>query len=209
MNATNQSQPTMQSLYGDMCGSPIVKPIDANNRGEYETGKSNFNDPSQPTLAFEAQSNILQQPGWLTSLFAVIPKLANATVPAWILLFDLTPKLVNGLWGISTGIVPDGAIARYSFGPVRADDLALQGGSIDYEGSAEEVPCRPATGQLPGCAPGALPRLPPDVKGMPFNFGIIAVASSTGRVLTTGVFVPQTGFVPYGLSMSITARMQT
>lgn len=192
--------------YQDMCGAPMIKPIDANGRGEYETGKASFNTHEQPAFAFETQANILQQPGWLTSLFGVIPQLADTLLPAWILLFDLTPALVNQLFTIATGIVPDDSIARYSLGPIRPSDHAATGGSIVYEATAEEVPCRPATGQQfqASCGPDGKPRLPPDVKGMPFNFGIIAVVSSTPRILTT----KDGQGTPLGLLMAITARMQ-
>lgn len=194
MNALNK--------FADMCGAPIVSPIDANGRGEYETGKSSFNSPTQPAFAFETQANILQQPGWLTSLFAVVPPLANTTAAAWILLYDLTPELVNQLFGLSTGIVPQGAIARYSLGVVTPTDHAETGGAVVYESSAEEVPCRPATGQFP--THQDRPRLPPDVKGIPFNFGIIAVVSATPRILTTEAGLG----ISLGLTMAITARMQ-
>lgn len=190
-----------------MCPAPLIKPIDANGRGEYETGKASFNDPGQPLFAFETQANILQQPGWLTMLSAVFPSLDDEenTFPAWLLLFDLTTDLVNKIFTVTDGVIPDAAIARYSMGPVRASDMGISGGSIWYEASAEEVPCRTAVGQFPSnCHPADRPRLPPDVKGMPFNFGIIGVVSATPRVLTT-----VTGQnVPIGLSMAVTARMQ-
>lgn len=189
------------------CPPPLIKPIDANGRGEYETGKQSFNDPAQPSIAFETQANILQQPGWLTMLSAAFPSLDDEenTFPAWLLLFDLTTDLVNKLFSVATGLIPDGAIARYSMGPVRASDMGISGGSVWYEATAEEVPCRTAIGQFPSnCPPGDRPRLPPDVKGMPFNFGIIAVVSATPRILTTVTSQD----VSIGLSMAVTARMQ-
>lgn len=161
---------------------PLVKPIDSCWRGTYETGKGgNFNTPNLPTAGFEAQANVAFQPCWLTFLHAA---LLLGGDERYVCLFDLNPGDPQQL-----ALVVPGAVARYTFGPVPAG----QGGTIIYEASAELIPV-PFQG-----APQGGPEKP-WAYGLPFNFGIVAVASSTPRVYT------QTA-IP--ASMGLTCRVQT
>lgn len=161
---------------------PIVKPIDSCWRGTYETGKGgNFNDSTLPTIAWEQVAQVSRQPGWLMYAHGAF-LLTQET--RFVLFFDVNP----GDPAQFAQIAP-GALARYSFGPIPAG-LA---GTLVYESSAELIPL-PYQG-----APQGGPDKP-WAYGLPFNFGIVAVASSTPRVLTQPA-IPD--------CMSLTCRVQT
>lgn len=168
---------------------PIVKPIDLCQRGLYETGRPpsgpaagggdapNFNTPRLPTKLWENLAPVSSQPGWL--MFMLTTFLETWNLPGYVLFFDLNPSDPNQLQ-----LVTANAVARYTFGPVPA----ASGGTLIYESTAESIPL-------------VQPHHSPWAYGLPFNFGIIAAASSTPRRLTapdidTGV-------------MSLTARVQT
>lgn len=151
---------------GQFQRGPIVKPIDSCWRGTYETGRDgNFNNPTLPTVAFEQVAQVSRQPCWL--LYAHASFIIEQDT-RFVLLFDVNP----GDPAQFAQIVP-GALARYSYGPIPAG-LA---GTLIYESSAELVPL-PYQG-----APQGGPEKPWSY-GLPFNFGIVAVASSTPRVFT-------------------------
>lgn len=170
---------------------PIVKPIDSCGRGFYETGRPpsgsgpSFNTPGLPTTAFENISSISSQPCWLLFLHATFNQ--EWDQDGYILLFDLNASDQNQLQ-----LVTAGAVARFTLGPV----LASSGGTIIYESGAEMIP------QI-NVGSGINPNFVPWASGLPFNFGIVAAASSTPRVLTSPV---GPGGDPVS---SVVARIQT
>ena len=163
---------------------PIVKPIDQCGRGLYETGRPpsatgadgpGFNTPALPTVAFENEARIASQPAWLMFLHATFN--ANWAQAGYVLIFDLTASDPSQL-----ALIQPGAISRYTLGPVPASS----GGTIIYESSAEVVPLVQAIPKV--MHHGRQEHMPGDIYpwsyGLPFNFGIYAVASSTPRVYT-------------------------
>lgn len=178
---------------------PTVKPIDRCERGQYETGKPSFDTTDQPLFDWEdgyiandtgvgGNQLILPMPGSLMFLQATFSTAVVA--PAYILLFDVDARFLqdnNGLQG--------GMRARYTFGPcvpiVSSGDPAVSsGGTVTYEATAEEVYNAPD-------APGRKARS----IGLPFNFGIAAVASFAPRLFTR----TELGVMEFAL----TARFQT
>lgn len=184
------------------CAPPAVKPIDRCQRGQYETSKASFNDTTPPTAPWEKNAiansengrQILAQPGSLMFLNAVFS--TALVVPAWVLLFDLDAA--------GAGALDTQAIARYSFGPGVPDvydpntPTITSGACITYEAQAEQV-----------YNSGGRQRKQRDGDdreawsfGIPFNFGITVVASSSPRI-----------YVPFGelvtLEWALTARFQT
>lgn len=174
-------------------GRPLIDPVNNDGRYFYETGRDgSFQIPvtlADPIpAAFEGQSFICKQPCWLAFLHAQVPIQANNV---FVLLYDVFPD-ANTAQDIITRQIP----ARYSFGPILA--APASGGTLIYEAVAEEVPCRvDAARRHPS---GYVPT----VKGLPFNFGILAIASSTVRVPT----VTDGQGEPLDLQMAIIARMQ-
>ena len=161
---------------------PIVKPIDSCWRGFYETGKDgNFNNPTLPAVAFEAQAFISKQPCWLTLLHAAFTVVDQ---DLYVLLYDLNPADPAQL-----ALLVANAPARWTLGPVPA----LTAGTIIYEASAELIPL-----PFQGSPQGGPEK--PWAYGVPFNFGIVAVPSSTPRVWSQPI-VPE--------CVAITARVQT
>lgn len=170
------------------CGVPLINPANSDGRYFYETGRDGAfqvpinNVPAADWVLFEDRSRIARQPCWLTFLHAAIP---DQDSPVYVLLYDVNPDTNN-----IDALVISGMPARYSLGPVQATGI---GGTIIYESEAEEVPCR--------VDPRKYPHGPPTVKGLPFNFGILAFASTTPRFYTSaGELVT--------LQMALTARMQ-
>jgi hypothetical protein len=167
-NAANVA-PYYQPGHQSFQRGPLVKPIDSCWRNYYETGRTNFNVPGLPTVAFESQAFVSKQPCWLTMVFAAFDLVA---APLYVLLFDINPADPAQL----SLVVPGTAFARFSFGPVPAGTS----GTLLYEASAELIPV-PYQG-----APQGGPEKP-WAYGLPFNFGVTAVASSTPRVYTQPV----------------------
>lgn len=176
------------------CPPPPVKPIDRCERGQYETGKANFDTPDSPTQAWEsssiansdANSTVLPMPGSLMFLHATFS--TAVVVPVYVLLYDMDPTTVQQFPG-------PGAIARYTLGPcvpipTVADPTVSSGGTVTYEATAEEV----------YNAPGGPDRRARSI-GLPFNFGIVAVASFGPRVYTLSELAT--------MEWALTARFQT
>lgn len=188
MNRQPRRNPQGPNFYAGQ-RPPVVKPIDICGRGFYETGRPpsesggpSFNTPALPTIAWENIARISSQPSWLMFLHAAFD-------PAWlvpsqyVLLFDLNPGDATQL-----ALMTVGAIARFTLGPPNQP-----GGTIIYESGAEVVPIADDPEELWSF-------------GLPFNFGIIAAASSTPRVYTP----PQLPPPPAAQGVvAITARIQT
>lgn len=170
-------------------GIPLQNPANNDGRYFYETGRGGSFQipitqvPAADWVPFEATALIARQPCWLTFIHVAVPDIVlNSQV--YLLLWDVDPNTP----GIDA-LIAAGMPSRYTLGPV--PDTGF-GGTIIYESSAEEVPCRVDPRRYP---PGTRP---PEVRGLPFNFGIFAAASESPRVWTNDK----------ALTVAITARMQ-
>jgi hypothetical protein len=164
------------------CPPPAVKPVDIGRHGQYETGKGTGETQSfqLPTVAFENVARVSIQPCWL--MLMNIAFLETLAVPAYALVYDINGSSVEQL-----SLLVNGAIARWTLGPV---PNGLGGGSIMWSPESEHIPDDTVTGDETSI-------------GIPFNFGITVVLSSTPRRLTN-ILVAE---VPVA-GLAVTARFK-
>lgn len=170
--------PNRSGLAG-LCPSPAVKPVDVSRHGQYETGKGTGETQrfQLPTVAFERIASVSIQPAWLMLMNVVFSQ--ALVVPAYALVFDL-----NASDPAQSSLLANGAISRWTLGPVPAG-----GGTIMWGPESERIPDDVATDS--------------ESIGIPFNFGITVVLSSTPRSLTA---IMNGEFAVNG--MAITARFK-
>lgn len=142
------------------CASPTMLPTERGGTGQYETGKDSFNTPKLPTVLWEPTESavIAKQPCWLTFLNVIVNPAITTVVYA--LLFDLNINDPQQLADLMSGNVG----ARYTLGPVPAST----GGTIVFAPVSEQIG-----------KDGSV------IEGLPFNFGLVLLASTTPRFHTS------------------------